>query len=37
VGHPGDAYPGYFDNPNHKLADYDHPYKGSLPSADFNK
>ena len=35
--HPGDAYPGYFNNPNHVLADYEHPYTGSLPSADFNK
>jgi hypothetical protein len=34
---PGEAYPGYFENPQHKLADYSSPYQGVLPSADFNR
>lgn len=32
-----DGYPGYFDYPDHKMADYKNPYQGFLPSADFNK
>mmetsp|Transcript_37978 Transcript_37978/g.46345 ORF Transcript_37978/g.46345 Transcript_37978/m.46345 type:complete len:200 (+) Transcript_37978:70-669(+) len=33
----GDVYPGYFENPEHRLADYSQDYKYVLPSADFNK
>ena len=35
--HSAEAYPGYFDYPGHKKADYKNPYEGFLPSADFNK